>query len=102
MSDLELISSLRRELDEVRREARDFADENVRLRRALSFYLDEDRRSVDAEILETVAMRPAFEALGGSASRICSAHQTPSKACRGCYPNPPRPRVSSRPIQARP
>lgn len=100
-ADIALIASLRRELDEVRRELRDLTDDNVKKTSALRFYLEDDRRSVDAGILETIGMRPAFEALGGAPSRLCSAHQTPSKMCRLCYPSPPRPRVQPAPPRER-
>jgi hypothetical protein len=91
--DLELIRSLRRELEEVRRGVCDLAEENGRLTGALRWYLEDDRRAVDAAIVETVAMRPAFAALGGKPSWSCLAHAVPSKSCKACFPSPPRPRV---------
>jgi hypothetical protein len=121
-ADVDLIAELRRKLDEAMTEAqrweiyarrairehaetRDYLSsvmaENQRVGEALRFYLDADRRDVEAGTLETVAMRPAFEALGGQPSGICSAHRTPSKACRVCYPNPPRPRVTPVPSVSR-
>lgn len=76
--------------------------DNSRMQAALRWYLDDDRRSVEHGILETVAMRPAFEALGGEPSRICSAHREPSRTCLTCYPSPPRPRLVSTVLNARP
>jgi hypothetical protein len=72
----------------------DLLPEVERMRKALRFYLDDDRRSVEAEILESIAARPAFKALGGKASGLCSAHREPSDHCRVCYPTPPRPRLT--------
>jgi hypothetical protein len=98
--DVALIASLRRELVEVRREAADIADENILLRKALKFYLDDDRRAVETGTLESVGARPAYAALGGK-PKPCAWHATPSTRCTTCYPSPPRPRVAPAPPRER-
>jgi len=116
VTDVDIIAKLRRELESARLDAeradimlrramKEHAEtrehmsliivDNSRMQTALRWYLEDDRRAVEEGILETVAMRPAFEALGGQASGVCSAHREPSKTCLTCYPSPPRPRVSA-------